>query len=289
MRKRADQTFKACRRRWLQRTSEVKEAIERARSEDLKKELEGKKKELSRKEPNHFDCLEDCAVYHVMKAYNSTRPAEAHVTSTREWRKVMVRLTNAKRDAKPRRVSPRGPKPSRDASASESSTGSKKRVRAKKYSDKPDGEVPWPASRKTPGAHRIGWHGTGGGDHFCDFPGCRTVNARNGIQPGPAAKKAAKGGAAGAMPSGVAAGAAGSTLFTLPKGFTVRPVVPKAKASRAASPTPSDAISNASQRAGRCKMYCLDCYDASNARQMNFHADCWNAWHALCHEACDDE
>jgi len=31
----------------------------------------------------------------------------------------------------------------------------------------------------------------------------------------------------------------------------------------------------------------MDCYDPSNTRPMNFHAECWNLWHGLCVD-CDD-
>ena len=31
----------------------------------------------------------------------------------------------------------------------------------------------------------------------------------------------------------------------------------------------------------RTKMFCLDCWDANNVRNMNFHAACWNKWHCL--------
>ena len=60
-------------------------------------------------------------------------------------------------------------------------------------------------------------------------------------------------------------------------------------APRAPSPAPSNASSTsttASTVRGRAqtKIFCKDCYDASNTRPMNFHAPCWNAWHGLCAE-----
>ena len=135
-------------------------------------------------------------------------------------------------------------------------------------------------------AHGIGWHGTGG-NHFCDYPGCRIRSTVND-KPLPAAssskKKAAKHGGT-ATPGGSAAASSKSTPASLPSGYTVRPMLPttkgKATAPRDPSPAPSDASSNGSERGGRVKMFCLECYDASNARPMNFHADCWNKWHSI--------
>ena len=49
----------------------------------------------------------------------------------------------------------------------------------------------------------------------------------------------------------------------------------------------SDA-STASQRLSRTKLFCTACYDAHNARPINFHAECFNAWHGLCHEATEE-
>ena len=34
-------------------------------------------------------------------------------------------------------------------------------------------------------------------------------------------------------------------------------------------------------RPGRTKLFCMTCMDAKNQRAMNFHAECWNAWHGL--------
>ena len=48
----------------------------------------------------------------------------------------------------------------------------------------------------------------------------------------------------------------------------------------------SDAGSEASEGGGgRTKIYCAHCYDPSNTRCMNFHAECWNIWHGQCHDS----
>ena len=33
------------------------------------------------------------------------------------------------------------------------------------------------------------------------------------------------------------------------------------------------------KKAGRTKLYCLDCYSPDKNRLMNFHAQCLNIWH----------
>ena len=267
--------------RWLQRMQEAEEAISRSRSAEEKKALEEKRKLLNRKEPNHYDFLEACAVYHVMKAYNSTRPAALHVNSTRGWRTVFVRLTNAKRDAKPRRTSPRAAPQVNGGAGSSANGGSQKRVRASKYSATPDGDTPWPASRVTAGAHALGRHGQGG-KHRCDYPGCRIIFTNQGDASLVAAPpQAAKGGKKKAPKASDSSTPSGPGL---PPGLTTRPTLPvsqgRGTAARSPSPAPSDG-STSSQPTGIVKLFCLECHDPSNMRPMNFHEDCWNRWHCI--------
>ena len=59
----------------------------------------------------------------------------------------------------------------------------------------------------------------------------------------------------------------------------------KRPAPRDPSPAPSEG-SNASERGGSTKLYCMECYDPNNIRLMNFHEDCFNRWHCLGPYAC---
>ena len=186
--------------------------------------------------------------------------------------------------AKPRKSSPRG----RTRVDGETSGGDSvvKRVRAGKWSSTPDGKdgkVPWPESRKTAGGHAIGRHGKGT-THRCDYPGCNIINdGWEAPKPQPTGASAKK---AKASSTATPAGATTPAAPTLPAGLTTRPTLPttRAKGKRPAprdpSPAPSEG-SNASERGGSTKLYCMECYDPNNVRLMNFHEDCFNRWHCL--------
>ena len=141
----------------------------------------------------------------------------------------------------------------------------------------------WPATRLV-GRHRVGWHGSGSGVHKCDFPGCRTI--RSWVQQSGGAQGGARG-ARGGRGRGRGRGRDGAAALStpLPAGLTLRPMV--TGTGRDPSPAPSDASDMSQGGAGKTKMYCMDCYDPSNRRPMNFHARCWNEWHGLCLPASD--
>ena len=208
------------------------------------------------------------------------RPAALHLTDIKQWRKALAAgpLTNAVRGGKPkgkRSASPAKGAPS--AGASTEPEAPRKVLRAAMYSPKPDGPVPWPPTRLR-GSHRLGWHPTGSRSTNCDYPGCcdveKTCDNKEKMQAG---------------------SAGGRSTASTPDRTTMPPPPPRSSgggssSSRAPSPTPSDAsscCSTTSTRGGVTKMYCKDCYDPSDTRPMNFHAECWNLWHSLCDE-CDE-
>lgn len=205
------------------------------------------------------------------------RPAALHLTaSVRQWRKALEAgpLTNAKRGgkAKGKRTMAAAAAATADAAADASSAPAEtpKKFRASMYSRVPDGDVPWPSCRLNRGmGHRLGWHGTGSRNTYCDYPLCNSVEktcTRAAVSPADAANM---------PPPPPRFSGASST----------------AGSSRAPSPAPSDAssaCSTASTRGAIAKTFCMDCYDPSGTRPMNLHAECWCLWHGLCREA-DDE
>lgn len=218
------------------------------------------------------------------QAYNSTRPADVHLTDVKQWRQALQYgpLSNAKRGGKAK-GSKRSVSPVKEGVAGPSSAGEgPKRVRGTLYSKAPDGDVPWPPMRLT-GRHPIGWHEKGVKNTYCDYPGCNALEKT--------CTRDSAGGAAAAttprppmMPPPAARGKGGS------KGAQKTPST--GGSARAPSPTPSDTsstCSTASQRGTVAKMYCKACRDASNSRPMNFHAECYNAWHELECDVCDDD
>lgn len=241
-----------------------------------RKKLQDEMNAVKKAKPKHFDHLETAAAYHILKGYNSSRPAALHVTDVRQWRKVIAvgPLTNAMRGgkAKSKRSAPAAP--AGDASAATAAPAeempAKKILRAAVYSKAPDGEVPWPSSRLA-GSHRLGWHPKGSRSTRCDHPGCSEIE-KTATAPSETQSSTASSPRRAAMPpppprtGGRSTGGSSAT-------------------SRAPSPTPSDASSSCSTASTSrtvTKMYCMDCYDPSNTRTMNFHAECWNIWHGLC-------
>ena len=209
------------------------------------------------------------------------RPVALHLTDVKQWRQALQHgpLTNAKRGVKAkakRAASPAKGGASSDAGSSSSTVAPpKKIVRGTMYAKKPDGEPPWPPMRLN-GRHPIGWHESGSRNTLCDYPCCNDLKKASERKP------------------------AGESGTSTPKPGSMPPPPPRGKktpsaggSDRAPSPAPSDASSNASTastRGGATKMFCKTCYDASNSRPMNFHAECWNAWHGLdeCVEIDDD-
>ena len=272
IRKRVDLSYQDYLLRFNETIAEIDDELSRPRlAASHKQELAAKKKKALQSKWSHFDWIEDIAGYHVICAYNHSRPEDRHLTSTRQWRRALEGgpRTNAKKKRSSPRVQP---------TAAAGGSQSKKRGRATFYSRQSNGEVAWPTERLV-GKHRLGWHDLGG-NHFCDHPQC-TLKHKQGAKvqaatPTPAGNKAAKG-----------SGSIVTPLANLPSGLTCRPTLPKGKGK-----APSDAGSDescGSARAGRTKLFCFDCYDPSGTRCMNFHVDCWNRWHGLCHEVVDDE
>ena len=156
-------------------------------------------------------------------------------------------------------------------------------MRAALYSKDPKGDIPWPPMRSM-GRHPIAWHETGSKNTHCDYPGCADLEKTCTRQP---------------------AGGAGAASTPKPPRMPPPPSRGKGKgkgaeaqtpstggSARAPSPAPSDAsstCSTATTRGTATKMYCKACYDASNSRCMNFHAECWNAWHELECDTCEDD
>ena len=207
------------------------------------------------------------------------RPAALHIADVRQWRKALEAgpLTNAKRGGKAKGKRPASPAKGASSSVSDAP---KKISRASAYSKDPKGEVAWPPSRCV-GRHRLGWHETGSRNTKCDYPCClevdKTIDKKDDGSSTPAGPSTPRGRAMPPPPprsGGSCSTGAGAS----------------ATSSRAPSPAPSETSSTCSTASTRghgvTKMYCLDCYDPSNARPMNFHAECWNLWHGRCDE-CD--
>jgi hypothetical protein len=261
-----------------------------------KQELDKAVLVVKRGKVSHFDFIEDVVAYHIMKVvpqrfayysravhevttvapslacaqgYNTMRPPDLQISSTRQWRVIleMGPLTNAKRGKKKQRTSPRGKsKAGSDAEAMPPPPprNSKKRVRASKYSIEKTGDVPWPTARLT-GRHRLGHHEKGSKNTYCDYPGCE-VNAFSSNAPTQGAEGLT-------TPTGAASSKARKASRSSGTG-----------ASRDPSPAGSQDSVASSSKAGAVKIFCRDCFDPTNTRPMNFHADCWNMWHGLCDE-----
>lgn len=198
--------------------------------------------------------------------------------STRQWRRVVEAgaLSNAKRTKKKKRTSPR---PARQQEEAEKEAAAamppppppgKKRVRATKYLKDKMADPPWPTTRLSP-PHRIGQHGKGVRNVTCDFP-CCSINAGKLVMPAtPGSGQAAAVTPAQSIKSKAKKASAGSGPSM-------------ALSSGRASPACSEDSNASSSQVAACKFYCMDCYDPSDTRPMNFHADCWNQWHGLCDE-----
>ena len=183
------------------------------------------------------------------------RPEALHLTDVKQWRKALLAgaLTNAVRGGKAKSKRPMSP--AKDASSAAAMEDPPKKIlRAALYSSDPNGQVPWPPSRlRCPRA--MGWHKKGSRSTYCDYPLCALVSKT------------------------ATSAADDSEGVSAPGGSS-------AASSRCPSPAPSNASSSWSTglaRGGVTKLYCLDCYDPSNTRPMNFHAECWNLWHGLRH------
>ena len=194
-------------------------------------------------------------------------PAANHLTDAKQdWRRALDGgpLTNANRGgkakAKKRPISPA------KGAASASSQAPPKYIRGTQYSKDKDGPVPWPPARLVRRC-RLGWHPPGSANKLCDHPNCREI----------------------AKTVDAAKSSWDSTPAKSPRAQAMPPPPPRSgssagTSSRAPSPAPSDASSTTStvtgsSRGTATKMFCKDCYDASNSRPMNFHAECFNDWH----------
>ena len=110
-----------------------------------------------------------------------------------------------------------------------------------------DDATEWPAKRLT-GVHPLGWHVKA--TTFCDYPLCNLKNTSYIKTPLPARGRGSRGGGR----------------------------------ARQVSPVGMRGLSSAEStdaRPGRTKLFCMTCMDSKNKRAMNFHAECWNAWHGL--------
>lgn len=126
-------------------------------------------------------------------------------------------------------------------SADKSSAG---RKRGKPWGEDPES---WPPERLS-GVHKLGWHF--GGDHHCDFPMCNYKNASYVKTPRPLSGRGSRSGRMSRTPSPLG-------LIALDSG------------------------SSSDRRTGRTKLFCMNCMDSGDKRNMNFHPDCWNRWHGL--------
>ena len=248
----------------------------------------------------HTDASSHATLVPVLlsQAYNYTAPAALQLDDPRQWRKALEAgpRSNAKSSKRPKaraaqRTSPR-PKTQADSAASASMAGTK-RVRATMYRIDPnDPDLPWPPSRHT-GYHRLAEH-TDGGKHLCDYPGCSVDNkaGSKALKTPAAAGRGGKGGRGRGRghasfmspPSGRGRGSGSS----LPPGLTARPQIPSTAARPARDSSPAGSASSDGSQAGRSrtKLFCMDCYDPSNTRPMNFHPECWTKWH--CPQCADD-
>ena len=188
------------------------------------------------------------------------------------------------------------------------STTTKRAKKSAKYDAKYDAKdtASWPNTRLS-GAHRIGWHASADTKHHnCDYPLCGLVQAKPTFCP-PASKQSTQAPPRSSMPPPPARArtlparavksppqaATASRTVDLADGPPLpnseeRPPSERAKAKRpaaqaadAASAVSDSSTSNASAKGGRCKIFCMDCYEANGTRCMNFHPACWNAWHGL--------
>ena len=207
------------------------------------------------------------------QGYNAVRPAALHLTSVNQWRRALEAgpLTCAKRGGKEKAKGKRVPSSSAAAGGSETAEEATKRVRGAKYSPAPDGEVPWPPSRLN-FQHRPASHPPGSNNTFCDYPLCF--------------ERARKDAVAGLKSLQAAGGVASprSAAMPPPPPRTQGRDTGSSSATGRASPAPSNASSTSTTASGRnpaTKMFCKDCYDPTGSRPMNFHPECWCAWHGL--------
>ena len=191
-----------------------------------------------------------------MQAHNYLAgPATPVLISPAQWRDALTLhlwpRTNGALKAKSKKGKARAGSSGADGGDDDGSGGGSsgtKRVRAHKWHLLPGGDLetsesPWPSSRLS-GRHAIGEHI---GQHFCDYPQChlRPQVPSKADKEAPAPGSASKRGA---------------------------------HASETASNV-SETASEVGKRSGRVKLYCMTCKDPSGARNMNFHADCFNRWH----------
>ena len=269
--------FQARVRAWLAKLAEIANSLKDGRlSAASRTKLQAEMKAVKAKKPSHFEHLEVATAYHIIQGYNSTRPEALHLNDVKQWHQALEAgpLTNAKRGGKPK-----GKRPARAtnaASASGASADPPKRIRGTTFSRQADGDVAWPPSRLV-GKHRLGWHETGTKNTHCDYPLCNEVEKTCTRAP------------------------SSSADASTPRRAAMPPPYPRSRApgsatsadssrARTPSPAPSDTsstCSTASMRGSVAKMFCRDCYDASNSRPMSLHAECWNLWHGLC-DACVD-
>lgn len=218
-------------------------------------------------------------------------PTSKHISDWKQWQVVVDagRLTNAQWPKKKKSSSAAGSS-SEDAQCGDCDDdkgergliGKRQRARAWPF-NKDDANNPWPEARFR-GRHDIAFHNDGS-QHLCDYPQCNLVHT-SWVPPPAASKSSKKKAKIPALPQGLTARpnlAALHTAATPPTAKGGGKAKAKAPDPRASSPAPSDdsnaSGSSASGKKSRTRLYCLNCFDVSRARCMNFHPECYNKWH----------